>query len=96
MGARIGLLARGNDGLRNLITHSRLIRTSSSLSPVLSVDRQDISDAWSVELVFEEIGFQRRGLFRFQAIVERPSGTWTVCVRLRVSAKSSALFKENS
>jgi len=35
-GARIGLLARGNDGLRNLITHSRLIRTSSSLAPVLA------------------------------------------------------------
>jgi NADP-dependent 3-hydroxy acid dehydrogenase YdfG len=35
-GARIGLLARGNDGLRNLITHSRLIRTNSSLSPVLA------------------------------------------------------------
>ena len=84
MGARIGLLARGNDGLRNLITHSRLIRTSSSLAPVLSVDRQDISDARGVELVFEEVGLQGRGLFRFQAIVERPS--WYLD-RLRQTAR---------
>src|SRR5207247_9959881 len=37
------------------------------------VNSQDISNARRVEFVFEEIGFQRRGFFRFQAIVERPS-----------------------
>ena len=53
----------------------------------MSVDRQDISDAWSVELVFEEVGFQGRGLFRFQAILERPS--WYVdCLR------QTACFRE--
>src|SRR5438067_13099153 len=37
------------------------------------VNSQDISNARRVEFVFEEIGFQRRGFFRFQAVVERAS-----------------------
>src|SRR5207302_10755754 len=37
------------------------------------VNSQDISNARRVEFVLEEIGFQRRGFSRFQAIVERPS-----------------------
>src|SRR5213079_559735 len=38
-----------------------------------SVNLQDISNAWGVELVFEQIAFQGRGFLRFQAVVERPS-----------------------
>ena len=53
----------------------------------MSIDRQDISDAWSVELEFEEVGFQGRGLFRFQAIVVGPS--WYMdCLR------QTACFRE--
>src|SRR6266513_1219608 len=37
------------------------------------VNRQDISNTWGVEFVLEEVGFQGRGLFRFQAVVERSS-----------------------
>jgi hypothetical protein len=37
------------------------------------VNLQDISNAWGVEFVFEEVGFQGRGFLRFQAAVERPS-----------------------
>ena len=60
------------------------------------VNLQDISNAWGVEFVFEEVGFQGRGFLRFQAAVERPSRTLTDSVRLSVSAKSSALPNENS
>jgi hypothetical protein len=35
------------------------------------VNLQDISNAWGVEFVFEEVGFQGRGFLRFQAAVER-------------------------
>jgi hypothetical protein len=38
----------------------------------VGVNLQDISNAWGVELVFEQVGFQGRGLLRFQAVVERP------------------------
>ena len=64
-GARIALLARGNDGLRNFITHSRLIRTSSSLAPVLASTVRTFPTPGRVVFVFEEICLQRRCLFRF-------------------------------
>ena len=48
---------------------------SHEFHPVSScrVDRQHIPNAWGIELVFEEIGFQRCGLLRFQAVMERAS-----------------------
>src|SRR5213594_1798025 len=37
------------------------------------INLQNISNARGVELVFEQVGFQGRGLLRFQAVVERAS-----------------------
>ena len=60
--------------LRNVPWQS-VMSDSHEFHPVPScrVDRQHIPNARGIELVFEEIGFQRCGLLRFQAVMERAS-----------------------